>query len=156
MAKNNKTLIILSIVCFSVMNFIKWTCPAPYFGTIHYQFWGYQDENLKLVKQQYIAWSYCPLCTSLTILMVKANHFWFQQCIGLENRNSIKLIEGKFLFLHVYIIIHFSSYMKSEFFSMQKRSDYVMSIKNLPDSIHSSPIPHVVYVTLSFCTDHGK
>ena len=29
------------------------------FGTVHYQFWGYWDENLKLATQNYRAWSAC-------------------------------------------------------------------------------------------------
>ena len=39
--------------------FIKWTCPTYVFGTIHYQFWGYQDENFKIGSQQYRDWSDC-------------------------------------------------------------------------------------------------
>ena len=30
--------------------FIKWTCPSSIFGILHYKFWQYQNENLKLVK----------------------------------------------------------------------------------------------------------
>ena len=30
-----------------------------YFGTVHYHFYGYQDENFKMVNQEYRAWSDC-------------------------------------------------------------------------------------------------
>jgi hypothetical protein len=30
-----------------------------HFGTVHYQFWGYREEMLKLVKRQCRAWSDC-------------------------------------------------------------------------------------------------
>ena len=36
---------------------LKWKNPLSICGTVHYHFWGYQDENLKLVIQQYRAWS---------------------------------------------------------------------------------------------------
>ena len=29
------------------------------FGTVHYHFQGYQDDNIKLVSQEYRAWSDC-------------------------------------------------------------------------------------------------
>ena len=32
---------------------------TSFFGTVHYQFWKCHDENLKLVIQQYRAWSDC-------------------------------------------------------------------------------------------------
>ena len=37
--------------------FLKWNNPSDIFGTVHYHFQGYEDENLKLVSQQYRAWS---------------------------------------------------------------------------------------------------
>ena len=37
--------------------FLKWNNPPPIFGTVHYHFKGCQDGNLKLVSQQYRAWS---------------------------------------------------------------------------------------------------
>ena len=39
--------------------YLKWNNPSYIFGTVHYHFQGYQDENLKLVSQQYRAWSDC-------------------------------------------------------------------------------------------------
>ena len=39
--------------------FLKWNNQSYIFGTVHYHFYGYQDENLKLVSQQYRAWSDC-------------------------------------------------------------------------------------------------
>ena len=39
--------------------FFKWNNPPSIFGTVHYHFYGYQDENLKLVSQQYRAWTDC-------------------------------------------------------------------------------------------------
>ena len=38
---------------------LKWNNPPYIFGTIHYHFNGYQNENLKLVSHQYRAWSDC-------------------------------------------------------------------------------------------------
>ena len=44
--------------------FLKWNNPPSIFDTIHYHLKGYQDENLKLVSQQYrarmcsLAWLY--------------------------------------------------------------------------------------------------
>ena len=37
--------------------FFKWNNPSYIFNTVHYHFKGYQDWNLKLVSQQYRAWS---------------------------------------------------------------------------------------------------
>ena len=34
----------------SPVEFLKWTCPPFILGTIHYQFLGYQVENLKNSK----------------------------------------------------------------------------------------------------------
>ena len=39
--------------------FRKWNNPFYIFGTVHYHFLGYQDENVKLISQQYRAWSDC-------------------------------------------------------------------------------------------------
>ena len=39
--------------------FLKQNNPPYIFGTIHYQFQGYHDENLKLASHQYRAWSDC-------------------------------------------------------------------------------------------------
>ena len=39
--------------------FLKWNSPPSIFGTVYYHFKGYQNENLKLVSQQYRAWSNC-------------------------------------------------------------------------------------------------
>ena len=39
--------------------FLKWNNPSNIFGTVHYHFYGYQDENLKLVSRQYRAWLEC-------------------------------------------------------------------------------------------------
>ena len=39
--------------------FLRWINPPSVFGTVHYHFKGYQDGNLKLVSQQYRAWSDC-------------------------------------------------------------------------------------------------
>ena len=33
------------------------TCSPSIFGAAHSRFCGYQDDNLKLAKQQYRAWS---------------------------------------------------------------------------------------------------
>ena len=55
------------------------------FRDIHYHFQGYQDENLKLVSQQYRAWSDCTdvqAGLALYIQVAKANHFRFQQGKG--------------------------------------------------------------------------
>ena len=41
------------------VKFHKWKNPPSIFGTFHYHFQGNQDENLKLVSQQYRAWSDC-------------------------------------------------------------------------------------------------
>ena len=41
------------------IKFLKWNNPSYLFGTVHYHFKGYQDENLKLDSQQYRAWSDC-------------------------------------------------------------------------------------------------
>ena len=35
--------------------FLKWNNPTSIYRTFHYHFLGYQDENLKLVSQQYRA-----------------------------------------------------------------------------------------------------
>ena len=32
--------------------FLKWNNPPSIFGTIHYHFYGYQDEKLKLISQE--------------------------------------------------------------------------------------------------------
>jgi hypothetical protein len=34
-------------VIYQLVEFLKWTCPVSIFGTIHFQFWGYQDEKVK-------------------------------------------------------------------------------------------------------------
>ena len=39
--------------------FLKLNNPPHIFGTILLSFYGYQDENFKLVSQQYRAWSDC-------------------------------------------------------------------------------------------------
>ena len=48
----------------------------PFFGTVHYNFYRYQDENLKLDSQQYRA-GYAGWPGS--ILVANANHFRSQQ-----------------------------------------------------------------------------
>jgi hypothetical protein len=53
--------IMINIALFNILycfnpehaEFLKWTCQSSIFGTVHYQYWGYQDENLKLVSQHY-------------------------------------------------------------------------------------------------------
>ena len=52
--------------------FLKWNCPPFIFGTVPYKFWVYQNENLKLTRQQYIAWSDCMDCRAL---------YWWQRLI---------------------------------------------------------------------------
>ena len=39
------------------VEFLKWNNPLYIFGSVHYHFKGYQDENLKLVSQR-LAWLY--------------------------------------------------------------------------------------------------
>ena len=39
--------------------FLKWNSLSSIFGTVHYHFYVYQDENFMLVSQQYTAWSDC-------------------------------------------------------------------------------------------------
>ena len=56
--------------------FHKWKNPPSIFGTIHFHFWGYQDENLKLVSQHGCAgWPG-------SIHVAKSNHFWYWQDKG--------------------------------------------------------------------------
>ena len=43
----------------NLLNFINGLVLLPYFGTVHYQIWGYQTETLKLRSKQYRAWSDC-------------------------------------------------------------------------------------------------
>ena len=42
--------------------FLKWNNPPSIIGTVHYHFYVYQDENLKLASQQYRA---RPDCTDV-------------------------------------------------------------------------------------------
>ena len=37
--------------------FLKWYYQYSIFEAVHYRFHGYQDENFKLVSQQYRGWS---------------------------------------------------------------------------------------------------
>ena len=39
------------------VEFLKLNNPPSIFGTVYYHFKGNQDENLKLISQQYRAWS---------------------------------------------------------------------------------------------------
>ena len=57
---NAKTIIINA---YNLMIFFKWNnqIHLPFFGTVHYHFKGYEDQNLKLVSLQYrlngLTWS---------------------------------------------------------------------------------------------------
>ena len=62
---------------------LKWTCPASNFGTVHYQYWEYQDENLKLVNQQYRIWSDCVAVQASLAL------YWWQRIITFGLRQCI-------------------------------------------------------------------
>ena len=60
--------------------FLKWNNSPSIFGTVQYHF--YLDENLKMVKQQYRAWSDCmDVLAGLVLYLWQtwANHFQFQQ-----------------------------------------------------------------------------
>ena len=60
--------------------FLKWNISTTIFGTVHYQFYGNQDENfqvgrstvLSLVRQGWPG----------SVLVANVNHFWFQQDKG--------------------------------------------------------------------------
>ena len=47
----------------------------PLFRTVHYHFWGYQVENLKMVSQQYRAWTDCTNVPAGLAL------YWWQRLI---------------------------------------------------------------------------
>ena len=58
--------------------FHKWKNPPSIFGTIHYHFKGYQDEKLKLVSQQYRAWSdYTDVQAGLAL-------YWWQRLFNFD------------------------------------------------------------------------
>ena len=42
---------------YTLLNFLNGLVHFTSFVTVHYQFWGYQDENLTLASQQYRAYS---------------------------------------------------------------------------------------------------
>ena len=54
---------------------LKWNNSSYFFGTVHYHIKGYQDENLKLVSQQYRASSDC------TDVQAGLALFWWQSLI---------------------------------------------------------------------------
>ena len=57
------------------VEFLKWNNPPSTFGTVHYHFKGYQDENLKFVSQPFRAWSdYTDVYAGLTL-------YWWQRLI---------------------------------------------------------------------------
>ena len=64
--------------------FVKWTCPPSIFGTVHYQFKGYQEKNLRVGQatvQNLVRMHKCadwPGC----ILVAKTIHIQFQQGKG--------------------------------------------------------------------------
>ena len=70
---------------------IKWTCLYFIFGTVSYQFWGYQDKKLKLAEPGQaveicrLAWLSC--CSKS--LVAKVNHFQFKQ--GIYQYNTITM-----------------------------------------------------------------
>jgi hypothetical protein len=39
----------------NLQNFLYKLAHLPFLGTVYYQCWGYQDETLKLLSQQYRA-----------------------------------------------------------------------------------------------------
>ena len=55
--------------------FLKWNNPSSIYRTFHYHFKGYQDENLKLVSQQYTDSMHGCAGWPGSILMAKANYF---------------------------------------------------------------------------------
>ena len=58
--------------------FLKWNNPSYNFGTVHHQFYGFQDENLKMVCQQYRAWSDC------TDVQAGLALYWWQRLITFD------------------------------------------------------------------------
>ena len=66
---------------------LKWNNPPSIFGPIHYHFKGYPDENLKLVSQQYRAWSDCmDVQTGLAL-------YWWQKLITfIVGRIMVKIL----------------------------------------------------------------
>ena len=55
----NKKKVCEIFLTLNLLNFLKSTGHPSISGTVHHQFWGYQDENLKMVSQQYRTWSDC-------------------------------------------------------------------------------------------------
>ena len=55
--------------------FLKWHNPSSIFGIVHYHFKGYQDGNMKMVSQQYRAWSDC------TDVQVGLALYWWQRLL---------------------------------------------------------------------------
>ena len=60
----------------NLSNFSKWNNPTSIFGTVHFHFKDLKNENLKLVSQQYRAWSDC---TGAQVGLVLYCQFQFQQ-----------------------------------------------------------------------------
>ena len=64
-----------------------------HFGTVHYKFWVYQDENLILGNQ-----GCCALSDNKKVqasLVAKANHFWFLQSIKYKNKHLFERLKTK-------------------------------------------------------------
>ena len=87
---------------FLTSELLKWNCSPSSFGTVQYQFKGYQDKNMKyMVGQQYRA----PVvrlddCAGwpVSLLVAMAIHFQFQQDKYLMNKSMHAMQE--FFFLH--------------------------------------------------------
>ena len=53
-----KTHLTLNLLNFTIIYLLKWNNQPSIFGTLHYHFFGVRElKNLKLVSQQYRAWS---------------------------------------------------------------------------------------------------
>ena len=49
---NTSILILKTILTLTLLNSLNGLVYLPFLRVVHYQFWGYQDVNLKLASQQ--------------------------------------------------------------------------------------------------------
>ena len=84
----------ICVTRFSIMwrswlpaEFLKWNNPSFIFRTVHYHFEGCQNENLKMVRSQYIAWSDC-----MNVQADLALYWWQRLITFISSRIRVKEI----------------------------------------------------------------